>query len=105
MMKDEYRLFRIFCVVSASVMCALLLLTGILTAKNKTEQTVLGKPYETLKIYEKEEGTVLFSQGRIFNVNPGDYKEAGELLLRTVFSPISNIYDFTQEIIYFLKSS
>ena len=96
-MNKEYKIFRVFCVFSACVLCVLLLVTGIFTAKSRTEQMVFGRNGETVKIYENDEEKVIFSKGRISRLTPLKPDRYGEILLRTVFSPLGNFYDLVTE--------
>ena len=97
-MNGEYKIFRVFCILSIVLLCTLLLTTGILTVKYQTEQTVFGSAHSVIQIYEKDDGAVLNLNGKISQLHPQRYSEALDTLSYTVFAPINNLIELVKTV-------
>lgn len=97
-MNGEYKIFRVFCILSIALLCTLLLTTGILTVKYQTEQTVFGSTHSTVQIYEKEDGAVLNFNGKISQLHPKRYAEVFNTLSYTVLAPINNLIELVRTV-------
>lgn len=98
-MRTEYGIFRAFCAVSAIMLCALLITTGILTAKYRTEQTVFGNVADTVRVYEKEDSTVISINGRVTSIEPERLARKADALSHTVFSPLGNVIELAKAVV------
>lgn len=92
-MKSDYKIFRVFCVFAVIVLLALLLTTGILTAKYQTEQMVFGSRHSVIQVYEKENTALLNIDGRITELSRSAVREALDFLSYTLFAPVNNLIE------------
>lgn len=92
-MKDEYKVFRVFCIVSVIILLSLLVTTGIMSAKYQTEQTVFGYSHSVLQIYENENGFLMNFNGRISEAQPQKWLRYADILSYTLFAPLNNFIE------------
>lgn len=90
-MNGEYKIFRIFCIFSVAVLCVLLVTTGILTAKNQTEQAVFGERGDVIQIYENSGGAVINLNGKISDFDIHRIDGYFDTLSNTLLSPVNNV--------------
>lgn len=98
-MNNEYKVFRVFCLTAVSLLLALLLTTGILTAKYQTEQTVFGTQRSVLQVYEKSGGAVLNLNGKVSEINPQLFFKGMDILSFTLLAPVNNFIELGKTIV------
>lgn len=98
-MKDEYKIFRVFCIVAAVILFSLLVTTGIMTAKYQTEQTVFGDSHSVIQIYERDNGFLMNLNGKISETEPQKWLRYADVLSYTLFAPVNNFIQLGKAII------
>lgn len=95
-MNNDNKIFRVFCIFSIAVLCALLVTTGILTAKYQTEQTVFGNSHEVVRIYEKTGSAVMSAGNKIAKLDFNDFSGVFDFVSHTFLAPIDNVIEIVR---------
>ena len=95
-MTKTYRLFRVYCLICIASLCALLAVTGFLTAKHQTEETVFNASYSTVRVYSSEENVVVNMAGKVFHFVPQKFIYIIEKAKPVIFAPVNNVIELAE---------
>lgn len=97
-MTKTYKLFRVYCFICTVVLCVLLVVTGFLTAKYQTEETVFKATYSTVRVYSSEENLIVNFAGNIIHLVPQKIIYIIEKASPVVLAPINNVIELIKAI-------
>lgn len=98
-MNGDNKIFRVFCIFSIAILCALLVTTGIITAKYQTEQTVFGYDHKVVRIYENKGSAVMSAGEKIAKFNVGDFSGVFDFVSHTALAPIDNVIELIKAVV------
>lgn len=95
-MTKNYKLFRVYCLICIASLCALLAVTGFLTAKQQTEETVFNATYSTVRVYSSEENVVINAAGKVIHFVPQKFIYIIEKAKPVIFAPVNNVIELAE---------
>lgn len=98
-MKKNYRLFKIYCLMSIAVLGVLLVSVGLLSAKYETDETVFKATYSTVRVFSGENNVTVNLGGKILSFVPSNFISVFEALRPFILAPINNFLELIKAVI------